>query len=447
MDKKLNNKKIFKLDAYLAKNIKWANYEIVEIKTIASLYATINPEWKELNVIKWNAKDFRENLGLSGNRGFNDIYKVFENIQSKSVKMIVPKYYNLTESEIKELIEKESKEDKQDNENNIDMKSEMSSEKQLFPCKKVSVSLIGSIATLYNQKSPDYNIKAQYMEFSFDEHIKRHILFAKNAIKDNDGNIISGVNQYFDCEVDKINNFKSVYALRLFMSLFHYNGISKTFRFEELSEIIGIKTQKANFKTELKSRTSTNPKIDKKLKKYYNFKRRTLKKIFEEIYICTGLNLSFKDSISTNEDGDIEIFIKINIPNYRDNHLECKKEIISDGADKKEDDDEDNNTPENVIEKDISEESDMPDYNEIKESDSINFTDADWSQALFDNFGVENDNFNIEDSKSNINDEDKVHIANLALIHNLEESVVESLYIENNKNPQEVNKILSNEKI
>ena len=66
-------------------------------------------------------------------------------------------------------------------------------------------------------------------------------------------------------------------ALRLFMSLFHYNGISKTFRFEELSEIIGIKTQKANFKTELKSRTSTNPKIDKKLKKYYNFKRRTLK--------------------------------------------------------------------------------------------------------------------------------------------------------------------------
>lgn len=439
--------KIFKLDAYLATNIDWSKYTLLEIKAIANLYSGINPEWSHLNNITFSAKEFRAMLGISRNLSVGDIISMFENIKSVTQKILVDPAYNLNEEELKELNK------------NIDS-CDITGDKQLFPKELIILSLIGSVSIELNQDNSEYEVRAKKIEIGFDNHIKRHLLFAKNAIKDENGKIIAGVNQYFDCDVDKINAFKNIYALRLFLSLFPYNNVSKTYKFDEFCNVIGLKTQRANFKTELKSRNSNGVKIDKTLKKYYNFKSRTLDTILEEIYNCTGLRLSVQDVIVKGKNGEINISIKFDIPNYRETRLKQKNIIDpnngddSNGVDNPDNRDDSNGADnsnngdssigiDNLNNGDGSNKTEDLTNNNNAQANNKSYSNIDWGTVFVDNFGFETD----DDKTNNLTDEDKVHIANLALIHNLEESEVQSLYIENNKNPQEVNKILSNEKI
>lgn len=412
MNNIIESQNVFELDSYLAKGIKWSNYTLVEIKTIAGIYSTINPEWSDIKDIVFDAKYYRDLLNIDRNTSISEIKEIFKSIKSKVNEIWVEPTYNLTEQEIILMELDKSKDIIKEN------------EKSMFPKELKLLSLIGSVSIKVDQKSPDYEVRAQKISIGFDEHIKRHLLFSKNVLKDDEGNIISGMNQYFSCPLSQIKSFKSVYALRMFLALFSYNGIVKKFTFTSLCDAIGIDIKKELDSTKLK-------------RKYYNFKSRTLNNIIKEINACTDMNLTFTDEILVKKDGTVEINVFFDIPNYRkESKIEEVKKKVSNSKDKYNDKDDNNNSNNNGnSENGENNTSNNIELNENMEKDSnesensYSADDYDWGNLL--------DNLFPDKSDSLTDDDRKFIDMNVNLLkstgNTLEYNVIKDIYLENNK--------------
>lgn len=418
-DTLVENERIFKLDAFLATNTEWSGYGLRELKTIIAIYSSINPEWKELKPMVFTAKELNEIIGLNTRLGYNEMFKIFTNIKKN----------------VQECIYKPS-------ENNSD---------NLMPLKMLNYSLVGSCEAVINQKEEDdYLVSVQRVAISFDEHIKEHLLFAKNVVKDKNGKAISGVKQHFTIKERNLLEFNDAKALRLFLTLFMYNNVAVNMRFEDLCKKIGVKTQVANKQTLLRSAMADGPRVDKLRKKFYDFKSRTLNKMVDEINRCTNMGLTYTDKIYKKKDGSTDIIIKFNIPKYRDNLLYSIDEQAVESAIE-----ENKNSKLDI--QDSHKESCLDDSSvdavKISTSDVVAIEDkSSDSDALFWSDNSEIDwasTFNqIDVSANNLNEDDLAHIDNLYKIYSMKSEItkkdIEQIFVDNNKDPKLVNKILSN---
>lgn len=385
--------KLFEMEGTLFKSVKWEVFTLIELKTIIYIYACINPEWKELKSIKMTAKELKTALCINRNMGFKETLNIFKSIKEKVFEL------NIANCE----------------------------DENLFPIRNIIFSLIGSVESILVQDDKnEYIPEVNKVEITFDEHIHDNILFAKNVKKDDNGKIISGMPQYFKCEMYKMLAFNDVYALKLFLELFVYNNVKVTRSFDALCEKLGVKTPRANLKTELRSLQSEGKKRDKTLKKYYDFKSRKLKSAVEEINRCTGMGLTFTDNIKKKKDGTSVINITFNVPAYKDDKtsFDNTKGLIDDGFIR------------------IEEANDV-EFNENDNSCIIDDANIDWDSAL------NNLNFNdVNVSDNNLSAEDLQHIENLYKIYsiriNISKKDVEEIFIDNNKDAMITSKILKN---
>lgn len=409
---------LFEMEGILFKSIKWEVFTLMELKTIIYIYACINPEWKELKSIKMTAKELKTALCINRNMGFKETLNIFKSIKEKVFEL------NIANCE----------------------------DKNLFPIRNIIFSLIGSVESILVQdEKNEYIPEVNKVEITFDEHIHDNILFARNVKKDDNGKIISGMPQYFKCEMYKMLAFNDVYALKLFLELFVYNNIKVTRSFDALCEKLGVKTPRANLKTELRSLQSEGKKRDKTLKKYYDFKCRKLKSAVEEINRCTGMGLTFTDNIKKKKDGTCIINITFNVPDYKDdkNSFDNTKGLIGD-AFKESDADTTIKTDNSNVAIDIAddgfiriEEVNDVEFNENDNSCIVDDVNIDWDSVL------NNLNFNdVNVSDNNLSAEDLQHIENLYKIYsiriNISKKDVEEIFINNNKDAMLTSKILNN---
>ena len=185
----VSDERIFKLDAFLATHTGWEKYGLRELKAIAVIYSSINPEWKELRPMNYTASEFNKKLGLNTKLGYKEMLTIFKNIKAVVHEGAYKPSSNNPES--------------------------------LMPVTIRIYSLIGSAETVVNQdEENDYIPSIQEASIAFDEHIIDNILFAKNAVKDKNNDVIGGVGLYFACKESDILEFREAKALRLFLTLF-----------------------------------------------------------------------------------------------------------------------------------------------------------------------------------------------------------------------------------
>lgn len=265
--------------------------------------------------------------------------------------------------------------------------------------------------------------------------------------KNEQGKVVSGVKQHFTIKERDLLEFKDAKALRLFLTLFRYNGVSVNMNFEDLCKKIGVKTQVANKQTLLRSAMSDAPKVDKIRKKFYDFKSRTLNKMVDEINRCTNMGLTYTEKINKKKNGSTEIIIKFNIPKYREELLYPNKEITIEGmiegneAFKIDIEESFKESNLNDISKSLIVDEKISDFDKLSWYDDNEF---EWGFT----FNQMHNGCNNSMSGNYLNEDDLVHIDNLYKIYSMKLEItkkdIEQIFIDNNKDPKLVNKILSN---
>lgn len=403
----VNNDRIFKLDNFLATHTQWQEYGLRELKAIAVIYSGINPEWKELKDITYSASEFNEKLGLNTKLGYKEMMKIFKNIKGV----------------VQEAIYKSTPNDND----------------KLMPLNDCVYSLIGSVkATIDQEEDNEYIPSVNRASISFDGHILDNILFAKNIVRNDEGDIVQGCcSQYFSCRESDILSFKDAKALRLFLTLFRYNGVSVNMNFNDLCKKIGVKTQAPNKATVLRSAMSDGPKIDKTKKKFYDFKSRTLNKMIEEINRCTSMGLTYSEKIITKKDGTCEITIKFNIPDYREDLLGLmgNNKVIENGQNKSSESEvnKGDNNDEHIDNSTKEENNNLDDCSMMWSDDGF-----DWFSSLNDTCEEENTNSLSQSQQDDINGLYSIY----KLRMNISMKEVEGIYIKNDRDAIKTNKVL-----
>lgn len=255
--------------------VNWGRFSEKELYVILKLVSKIKPDLNDLESLRFSAKEFRDEMGISRNMSYSEMHKMIVSIMEKTIF-----FY-------------------EKNANNNDVK------RNTFHVIEELVEIAA------NDAVKGSGVKE--LEFKFNSTFKDNILVARNAFKGEDGKL-EGIIPYRTFKDNILNDLKGPYALKFYMFLLsrlHLKNIELDF--EEFKSIIGFNDMTANEKTLEKSILQKNNgkrKMDKYSRRYRNFKNRTLVSLINLINEKTSLDVRLEDVVL---DGKVKLnFIFIN---------------------------------------------------------------------------------------------------------------------------------------